>query len=465
MLVLVSVGLITGCASPYLAWPEVAFDPGAPVTLRIGAAALPITPEEPTFLAGGIPYRRALAVHDDIWARAVVVDDGVHRVALVALDLIGLFYDDVVRIREDVAGRVGVDYVLIAATHTHNAPDLLGAWSPTPFCYDDSYRIFVGQQVAGAVAQAVEHLRPARIRVAAGTSGDPPLSKDSRLPVVIDDTLTVWQAVDADTGAVICTSIHYAVHPILIPSFNFDISSDFVHYLRTAIESGMEAQPGPVAGQGGMCVFFNGALGGRITPRGAEPLVGGPQVEPAYERAQGYGYLLARRVQELLANQAQWLDEPLALAVDTRQIHVPLQNPLLQTGVECCFLERALVDGQVTSEVGMIHLGPLEFFAVPGMIFPELVLGGVTPLPGSDFPDALPESPTLAELATEGSYFIVVGLANDMLGYLIPKAQWDADPPFTTDNNTAPYGEIISAGPDAAWFVINAFAALRLDPP
>ena len=72
-----------------------------------------------------------------IWARVVAIDDGSHRIAIVSLDMIGLFYDDVVRIRNYIAQNINVDYVLIASTHTHNGPDLLGAWSPRPFAIDE----------------------------------------------------------------------------------------------------------------------------------------------------------------------------------------------------------------------------------------------------------------------------------------------------------------------------------------
>ena len=58
-------------------------------------------------------------------------------------------------------------------------------------------------------------------------------------------------------------------------------------------------------------------------------------------------------------------------------------------------------------------------------------------------------------------YLVVIGMANDMLGYIIPKAHWDAWPPFTTDDNTAPYGELISAGPKTAAQILAAFESLE----
>ncbi|TWT44772.1 Neutral ceramidase precursor [Phycisphaerae bacterium RAS1] len=443
--------------------PAVEIRGASGMTLRIGAAAQPITPPGVMALAGGTPYRLSAGVHDDLWARAIVVDDGAHRVALVSLDLIGLDYDDVVRCREDVAAVVDVDYVLIASTHTHSAPDLIGAWALLPNCGDDPYRQLVGQGVAQAVAAAAADLTVARLVVASGPAGDPPLSRDVRPPEVIDDRLTVWQARDAVTDEVICTAVHFAVHPILVPSISPLVSSDFPHYLRQAVESGW---PGDVdaggniesiTAQGGVCLFLNGALAGRITPRGTERVASGATDDLGFDRAQGFGYRLAQRALALLETQAETVDVTDGVGVSAAPIRVPLTNPALAAAASTCIIHRPVTDGSVASEVAVVSFGPLEFFAVPGMIFPELVLGPVAPAAGSDFGGAAFESPTLGTLA-RGRYSVTIGLANDLLGYIIPRSQWDAEAPFITSE--APYGEAVSPGPDTAAVVLEAFAEL-----
>ncbi|MCB0841497.1 MAG: hypothetical protein KDD99_32730, partial [Bacteroidetes bacterium] len=57
------------------------------------------------------------------------------------------------------------------------------------------------------------------------------------------------------------------------------------------------------------------------------------------------------------------------------------------------------------------------------------------------------EAPSLRSLMP-GEYKLVFGLANDMIGYVVPKSQWDEKEPYTYDNDDAPYGEINSLGPD-----------------
>ena len=59
-----------------------------------------------------------------------------------------------------------------------------------------------------------------------------------------------------------------------------------------------------------------------------------------------------------------------------------------------------------------------------------------------------------------GRIKFVFGLANDEVGYLIPKSEWDGSPPYIYGAKHAPYGEINSVGPDAAGRVHAALKQL-----
>ncbi len=81
------------------------------------------------WIAGFDAFRAANGVHDDVWSRAVVFDDGNTRMALVAIDAIGLMNDEIVDIRKALPEEAGIDYLLIASTHTHESYDLMGTTS------------------------------------------------------------------------------------------------------------------------------------------------------------------------------------------------------------------------------------------------------------------------------------------------------------------------------------------------
>jgi hypothetical protein len=116
--------------------------------------------------------------------------------------------------------------------------------------------------------------------------------------------------------------------------------------------------------------------------------------------------------------------------------------------------------GMIT-EVGLLRLGPAAIAIIPGELYPELAVGGLqTPQdPNADFPGA-PHEPLLFDQVKDAKYKLVFGLSNDMLGYLIPKSQWDKAAPFCYGRKTAQYGEDNSCGPDAAVVICRAFRKL-----
>ena len=81
-----------------LALMAIAAAQSAPL-LKVGAASATIDPPDGTFLAGYDLNRRSSGVHDHLYAKAVVFDDGKTAVALLVLDAISLQYPTVQQIR------------------------------------------------------------------------------------------------------------------------------------------------------------------------------------------------------------------------------------------------------------------------------------------------------------------------------------------------------------------------------
>jgi len=91
----------------------------------------------------------------------MVIDDGSTRVALVSLDLIRLFYDAVIDIRDRIPTETSIDFATVVTTHNHEGPDLLGPWGPDRFTsgVDPGYVEFVEGQTVLSIVRAVENLR------------------------------------------------------------------------------------------------------------------------------------------------------------------------------------------------------------------------------------------------------------------------------------------------------------------
>ena len=78
--------------------------------------------------------------------------------------------------------------------------------------------------------------------------------------------------------------------------------------------------------------------------------------------------------------------------------------------------------------------------------------------PNADFPQAAVEPAIYKQLA--GPYRMIVGLANDEIGYIIPKRQWDEKAPFCYGRKKTQYGEVNSCGPETAPILLRAFQEL-----
>ena len=131
-------------------------------TLKAASATANITPPLGTEIIGGFRPRYAENVDDELFAKALVIDNGETRIAIVTCDLIAIpeKIADVAKAR--VADRCGIPpaHVMVNATHTHTAvavANLLGVGE------DTDYTDWVPLKIADAVELAVWRLRPARI--------------------------------------------------------------------------------------------------------------------------------------------------------------------------------------------------------------------------------------------------------------------------------------------------------------
>ena len=135
---------------------------------KAGAARLDVTPFLGTGIVGnyGTPPP-AKNIHDPLYAKALVLDDGSTRVAFVVVDNLGIYAHVAQQAKELIATETGipVDHVTISATHTHSGPST-GSVNRRGWMYDkplDAYQQFMVRRLADVVSVAVYNLRPARI--------------------------------------------------------------------------------------------------------------------------------------------------------------------------------------------------------------------------------------------------------------------------------------------------------------
>jgi hypothetical protein len=180
-----------------------------------------------------------------------------------------------------------------------------------------------------------------------------------------------------------------------------------------------------------------------------DPLTGIRYSEPSFEKARAQGSQLALTALGMLkGNQVEEVDRGV-IELQARTIRLPLDNPVFRLGVLLGIMDRGFSGWmQLRSEVSALTLGPISFICVPGEIYPEIVEGGIEAPRGRDFEIEPVEVPPLRSLMP-GTYRFVIGLANDEIGYIIPKSEWDDEPPYLYGSQEGLYGEITSTGPEA----------------
>ncbi|MGQ9515583.1 MAG: hypothetical protein ACUVTL_11170 [Thermoproteota archaeon] len=94
--------------------------------LKAGASEVCITPPLGIKISGYFEERIAKDIHDDLFARALVLDDGETKIAVVVCDLIGASRTYLDRAKRTIEKRSGIrpENVLISCTHTHTGPEV-----------------------------------------------------------------------------------------------------------------------------------------------------------------------------------------------------------------------------------------------------------------------------------------------------------------------------------------------------
>lgn len=442
----------------------------ADAPLSVGFAEVDVSPkvggDKPTFVAGFGHNRKATAVHDPIMARAVVLESDKKKLALVSVDIVGLFLGNVESIRKELPGFA---YVMVSSTHNHEGPDTLGLWGSSPFASgtDDAYMKSLEAGIVKAIKDADAHRKSVTAKI--GTFNAPELIRDGRQPIVLHDELVALVFTDVESKQPHGVLVQWNCHPETLDSRNTQISADFVGY---TVKELRKSQGCPVA-------YFTGTVGGLMTslrvpikgPRGEELLDG------TFEKTEEFGRLVARAADKAIAKA-----QPVTLTpfeARTRDVHVPVDNRVYQLGASIGVLKRPMYvwedtpypakpqlvknvekRGAVRTEVGYLKLGDLEVAVIPGEIYPELVLGKVQDPadPNADFPNAPVEPSIYGQF--KAKHKMLIGLGNDEIGYFIPKRQWDEKSPFAYGLKKSQYGEVNSCGPETAPIICKAFADL-----
>lgn len=435
------------------------------------AIDVPEDSEQPLYIAGYNSGAKISGVLDLCCAQAVWMDTGDDGILLIGVDCVGLNRTTIQTIRqrlEDFCEETGCIAVNIYSTHTHAGVDTLGLWGPTLVDgKNDDYSANLIEAAVTAAKQAYENRTAGSLYM--GYAETENMLRDSRDPQVYDPNLyqirfepdagSAAAADDAASGATPDNSYAdtgirmflYGAHAESLRSSNPFVSRDYPGVLGDLVEEAT----------GDVCMYMPGAVGGLIMTK--------EFITPYTLNLELTGQMLAEYALSITPESEKELDPVLSFA--SAEFAAPLDNTGFLFYKFLGILDNdasrnydSATGYELESEMALLKLGDTLFCLMPGEIFPELVWGG-------EYGDANPEGVNpepLADIASAYGFdqLLVIGLANDELGYIVPPSDFllNEDAPYlekTMDyKGENHYEETNSVGPETANVIAEVFQRL-----
>jgi hypothetical protein len=226
-----------------------------------GVARSTITPPKGIYLIGyGDRAKNNTGVHDDLTATALVLDDGMTRIGIVALDILTINEFIVDRIRD----RLVPCEVVLCCSHTHSGP-IAYADEKSSRKNQEYIDSLVGH-VVEAVKRAESNLSPAYLEYSVGEASvginrrekmvdgsieigrNPEGPRDGSVQVVSIFSATEKNSSNQGVDR-LATIVNYACHGTVLGPDNLLVSADWIGAMRQKVESEL----------GGFSLFLQGA--------------------------------------------------------------------------------------------------------------------------------------------------------------------------------------------------------------
>lgn len=366
-------------------------------------------------------------IHDDLFARALVLANEDAAIALVSVDVLALPGDFIGRVREMIRASTGLNpnSIMIASTHTHAGPVTITTFFNPEESVNSAYMDFLARAIEESVVSAWRGRFPARVGVGVGRVEGIGVNRRSPDQRPIDEEIGIIKVED-EGERVRAVFVNYACHPTVLGSNNLLVTGDFPNFAVERIEGSICPD--------GFAMFVNGTQGNISMGHSSElSAIGVITPGRTFERAAELGHLLADATLAALPDIAT--DGAPTLDARSIRVNLPLKNypPLEETskalreadeqltslsadGVPLEQLMRAktnrlyasitnfyarealaLPDGYLPIELQALRIGETAFVAIPAEVFVEIGLKLKSVAPHKTF---------------------VVGIANGYIAYL-----------------------------------------------
>jgi predicted neuraminidase len=356
--------------------------------LKAGAALRKITPDPLLPVSGGVGIPKpATEKKGDLYVRALVLEKGEERIAIVNIDNLG--WPSVLgnKSRALIKG-ILPENILIGATHTHSGPDAYAFPDEQGNTRADlKYLDWCVQQIADAVNEALDQLEPVALKIAEGEAKGK-IAYNYYAERLYDPRCNVIQAIKTAPGSrgeVLATLVNYAIHPEVIGSKRGILSPDLCGPLYERIE----------AQTGGMALFMNGAQGGMVT---ADNRSDGQEDIGTWEECIRIGHLLADEALRIVKDAP--VQEDPALHCMAKQVEFPIDSEMMRFILKHSpVLREASAENKVTTQLNLLQVGTAQILTIPG--------------------EALPNIGYYLKRNMKGQQNMLFGLTNDAFGYIL----------------------------------------------
>ena len=231
--------------------------------LRAGAAKVGIVPPFPTYM-GGFGDRKDFfeGVHDEVYARALALDNGETQLIVIGSDMMAIREGMVAAAREVIHETTGVprSHILLSCVHNHSAPSYYQFENE-----DDKAKPerFFATQFAKAGIEAFESMRPAELGYRNGEIRGVTRNRQQGNETVIDPQVGVLRVEEKEGRDVIATLFNFTGHPVILGSGNLRLSGEYPGAACRAVEQVL----------GGVAIMTQGACGDITVHRSGNPFL------------------------------------------------------------------------------------------------------------------------------------------------------------------------------------------------
>jgi neutral ceramidase len=260
----------------------------------------------------------ATGVHDDLFARALVLENEETALALVSVDVLALPGEFIERVRAAINTSVGLrpESVMIAATHTHAGPVTITTFFNPDESLDAAYMDRLAEAIAESVAAAWHGRFEARVGVGAGSVKGIGVNRRAPDKLPVDEEIGIIKVEDAN-GLTRAVLMNHACHPTVLGPDNLLVTGDFPAFAIQRVEAAL--------GAGSLAMFVNSTQGNISVGHSSElSAIGVITPGRTFERAAELGVKLADATLAVLPKIETTTE--LRLGTLSTLLHLPLKK-------------------------------------------------------------------------------------------------------------------------------------------